>query len=293
MDMEKICDMREARRSMRVRESLKIPDNLVIPAPENGEKRTSKASAPASPPPAEKEKMNVILIGSINCESLKLSGDDHVTLSVTKLIDEELRLSEAIKLLESCPDDIKEASQAVVLHAGGYDFPVVDFVGMDQNLADYKKLIKLASESCPNAKVILSSVLPRLGKDSGLVNQQVSHFNNSLSTFSGNEGMVFQDNDLHFEDSRGVMAVLYDKEDPKGMLLNDNGREKLEITFLTALKDVLFKSKLHQEWAWEYHRTHWWWIKIGPGNDLLPIVCKLLPESVLKYFRWTSLFFFP
>ena len=88
-DMEMICVTREARRSMRVRESLKISDNLVIPAPENGE-RASEASAPASPPPPEEENMNVILVGSSNCESLKLSGDDHVTLSVTRLLDEEL-----------------------------------------------------------------------------------------------------------------------------------------------------------------------------------------------------------
>ena len=216
--------------------NMAIPDDLVIPALENGHKRASEASVPASPPPPEEENMNVILVGSSNCESLKLSGDDQVTLSVTKLVDEELRLSEAIKLLESCPGDIKEACQAVLLHVGGYDFPVV---GMEQNLADYKKLIKLASESCPSAKVILSSVLPRLGKDSSLVNQQVSHFNNILSTFSGNEGMVFQDNDLHFEDSRGVMAVLYDKEDPEGMLLNEEGRQKLEINFLAVLKGIL------------------------------------------------------
>lgn len=194
--------------------------------------------------------MSAILIGGSNCRGLPMHGDDHVDFNIAPLIQGGLSIAEAPEKLEECNEETLRDAEAVIIHVGTCDFPFHDICEMDDSMNKYVELLSNVSTSCPNAQLIVSGLLPRMGKSKQPVNEQIIDFNKKLSKLAYTEqNVTFLDNTVHFKDHRGVIEGLYLQKDRTGIHINGDGKERLSASFQAALKEAMFKNRYEMEWA--------------------------------------------
>ena len=194
--------------------------------------------------------MRTILIGTSNCRGLTLSGDDSMVVENALLSQGGLSIGEAHEKLEEVSTEKLKKCDTVIIHVGSCDFPVQSERKMNENYANYVELLDHVSTKCPQAHVLISSILPRGGDNRESVNGQIHKFNSQLSQLSCREDMIeFVDNDVHFFNDSEVIKELFKGRDATGIHINDVGRARLEASFLQSVKEICFKRKLENEWS--------------------------------------------
>ena len=97
---------------------------------------------------------------------------------------------------------------------------------------------------CPNAHIIMSSILPRAGTNKGRVNSQICDFNNLIRNLAEEElNLHFCDNSVYFQEEEGIIDSLYNDSNTFGIHLNIDGRERLITSITSAIKEVYFHEK--------------------------------------------------
>lgn len=197
--------------------------------------------------------MNAILIGGSNCRDIPLDSDDHIELNIERLIQGGISVAEAHEKLDECSAEILDSTEAVIIHVGTCDFPVNDVTEMEDMHTKYKELVETVSNSCPNAQLLVSSVLPRCGKAN--LNEQINNFNKSLAQLAHEyDKVMFVDNQVHFCDHDGeVIEKLYKAKDKTGVHINEQGKLRLSASFQEALKEALYKIKFEMEFSMRTH----------------------------------------
>ena len=194
--------------------------------------------------------MRTILIGTSNCRGLKLCGDDSMVVENELLSQGGLSIGEAHEKLEEISSEQLKQCDGVIIHVGSCDFPVRSEKEMDENYTNYVELLDHVSKRCPQAHILISSILPRGGNGREVVNGQIHKFNNKLSQLSHSEDRLeFVDNDTHFLSNTEVIKGLFKSRDATGIHVNDAGKARLEVSLLQALKEICFKRKLENEWS--------------------------------------------
>lgn len=192
--------------------------------------------------------VETLLIGGSICRDINLTGDDRFHIKLETLIQGGLCIKEASEKLEECSEEQLRNAQAVIIHVGSCDFPVRDIRELDDNYRNYVELLTSVTDSCPEAQLVIASILPRSGKGQSQVNEQIRDFNSKLAKLSENEDKImFVDTVLHFEDEKGVIDSLYKRKDKSGIHVNTDGRKRLEASLQEAVKETVFKRKLEAE----------------------------------------------
>ena len=161
-----------------------------------------------------------------------------------------MSIGEAHEKLEEISSEQLKQCDGVIIHVGSCDFPVQSEREMDENYTNYAELLDHVSTKCPQAHILISSILPRGGNGRQVVNGQIHKFNNKLSQLSHSEDRLeFVDNDTHFLNDTEVIKGLFKSRDATGIHINDAGKARLEVSLLQALKEICFKRKLVNEWS--------------------------------------------
>ena len=98
----------------------------------------------------------------------------------------------------------------MIIQVGSFDFPVQSEMEIDENYTNYGELLDHVSTKCPQAHILISSILPRGGNGRKVVNDQIYKFNNKLSQLSHSEDLPgFVDNDTHFLSDTEVIKGIF------------------------------------------------------------------------------------
>ena len=137
-----------------------------------------------------------------------------------------MSIEDAHEKLEEVSTDFQKKCDVVVIHVGSCDFPVRNTREMEENYTNYVELLNSISNACPQANILLSSVLPRSGEGKNRVNSQIRSFNQRLNELSQAEQQIdYIENDMHFTDESGVISALFSSRDVTGIHLNEDGNE--------------------------------------------------------------------
>ena len=214
-------------------------------------------SREASPPDSgdahgnggNKAVLNAVMIGTSNCRNLSLQGDDQLCLNMELLPQGGLSIEDAHEKLEEVSTDFQKKCDVVVIHVGSCDFPVRNTREMEENYTNYVELLNSISNACPQANILLSSVLPCSGEGKNRVNSQFRSFNQRLNELSQAEQQInYIENDMHFTDESGVISALFSSKDVTGIHLNEDGKMRLASNIQDALKGICYKRKIQTEW---------------------------------------------
>ena len=194
--------------------------------------------------------LNAIIIGTSNCRNLPLQGDDQLCLNIELLPQGGLSIEDAHEKLEEVSKDFLEKCDAIVIHVGSCDFPIRTDREMEENYTNFVELLNSISSSCPQANILLSSILPRSGEGKVRVNKQIQTFNQRLIDLCQAEQQIdYINNDVHFANESGVISALFASKDVTGIHLNNDGKLRLASSIQDALKEICFKRKMQNEWA--------------------------------------------
>ena len=146
--------------------------------------------------------------------------------------------------LEEVSTDFLKKCDVVVIHVGSCDFPVRNTREMEENYTNYVELLNSISNACPQANILLSSVLPRSGEGKNRVNSQIRSFNQRLNELSQSEQQIdYIENVMHFTDESGVISALFSSRDVTGIHLNEDGKMRLASNIHDALKGICTRER--------------------------------------------------
>ena len=191
--------------------------------------------------------LDVLLIGGSNCRDMVLEGDDQLTLNPTSLIQGGLKITEAVEKLEELNEEKKQSVEAVVIHVGACDFPVMEDRDVDRNYMYYVEAVTTIVKACPKANIIMSSVLPRAGENKATMNSHIRSFNRKIEKHAEEETHLhFCDNTVHFEAEEGVINSLYTDAETFGIHVTPDGKKRLSSSITTVVKEIFFRGKLEE-----------------------------------------------
>ena len=185
-------------------------------------------------------------------EEMDLKGDDVLKINTTMPVEDTMKISTAVEMLDNMSPERKQEIEVAVLHVGTEHFPTKSKHEFDTICADYENLVHKVMDECPKSSIVLSSVLPRAGDDAYKVaiNSCISEFNGKLDTLSkANERnksrLHFVDNAIHYKDETGsIIRGMYIDPDGEGKQINDEGHNRLTSGIIDAIKSVFYQDKL-------------------------------------------------
>ena len=102
------------------------------------------------------------------------------------------------------------------------------------------------STKCPKAAVLISSVLPRNEQLETKTNRQIRLFIGKLKALAEEKAnLIFVDNDSYLADGDPIQSSFYRKNDK--IHLSTNGKIRLAEMLKSTLKEVVYRSKLENE----------------------------------------------
>ena len=127
------------------------------------------------------------------------------------------------------------------MHVGADDFPANEDK-IEELCNDYEELLDEFASAIPQAKIVMSSVLPRAGNDKEGINTQIDFFNlkmNELAQRGGNK-LYICDNTVHFNSEQGVVSLLYSDAETSGINITRDGKNRLASAMTDTIKMIYF-----------------------------------------------------
>ena len=188
--------------------------------------------------------LDVLLIGGSNCRDMNMEGDDQLKLNTSLLIQGGLPIEEMAEKIEELNAETKLNIAAIVVNVGACDFPVKEDRDVKRHYMNYVEGINTIRNDCPKAHIIMSSILPRAGKNKERANSEINLFNKMVQDLAEEEGNLhFCSNSMYFEQEEGVIGSLYKDADTFGIHVNTEGKERLIASITAVIKEVYFKEK--------------------------------------------------
>ena len=166
---------------------------------------------------------NAVFMGGSNVERTELKGDHEITLNVTKICQGGARIETLANKLDEMSSTERQQQDLVIINVGACNFPAESGSTLDSLFGEYTTLVSSVKESCPNATVIMSSVLPNQGEHKEIANEQIKSFNEQLQLFGDDpdDYMIFfcnNDETFYTEDGKIRSNLLEDDVhvSPKG-----------------------------------------------------------------------------
>ena len=195
-----------------------------------------------------KSNVKCLLLGSSNCRGLVIPSDDNLEIQATNYVTDGLKINDAATKLNDIPNDELGKFQAVILHVGSTDFPVSSEKDFDNLCMEYVETLSDISTKCSKAAVVISSVLPRNDQLGTKTNRQISLFYDRLKALADEEThLIFIDNDSYLVDGDHTQSSFFRKNDVGNIHLNTSGKMRLGEILKSALKEVVYRSKLKNE----------------------------------------------
>ena len=95
---------------------------------------------------------------------------------------------------------------------------------MEENYTNFVELPNSISSSCPQANILLSSILTCSVEGKVKVNKRIQIFNQRLIDLCQTEQQIdYIDNDVHFINESGVISALFASKYVTGIHLNNDG----------------------------------------------------------------------
>ena len=181
-----------------------------------------------------------------------MPGDQMLKINLDNHAAGGMPVRETYERLDDVREEMKMSTKMVVLNVGACDFKYevdTDIVSLRDS---YRDLIVDVQQQCPNASLMVSSVLPRSGKGFrskpellGQMNEAILSFNNLLIK------LCDEFSDVHFVDHY-LFAVDSDYNPRKELYdddvhLNDKGKQKLSDAIFGRIKTVFFGTQVRAE----------------------------------------------
>ena len=198
-----------------------------------------------------KFELDVTSFGSSNMRDVKMPGDQNLKINFNNYVAKSMPIREVHERLDDVREEKKGTLPVLVSHVGSCDFVYGQEPNIEGLLGEYVEFIEEAQYQCPNAIIIISSVLPRSGKGSvdakavEYLNGRILSFNNLLRKHCDKTTDVyFVDNYLFAVDpSWNPCKDLYWDD----IHLNQVGKEKLSNSLFGVIATVYFGARLRKE----------------------------------------------
>ena len=197
-----------------------------------------------------KYELDVTSIGSSNMRDVGMDGDQDLKINFHSYVSKGMPIREAHERLDEIDEEEKATLPMMVVNVGACDFKYdreVDILELGMNYGD---LIEEIKYQCPEASIIVSSVLPKSGKGSDeeackKMNEEILSFNSHLRAHC--DPLL----DVHFVDNY-LFSVDREGEPCKALYADDvhlgpRGKEKLSASLFQVIKNVYFGRRLRKE----------------------------------------------
>lgn len=192
-----------------------------------------------------KHNLHLVTLGASNCKDMEMVGDDDLSIELENLCQGGLHISETHEKLDELRQEVKDTLQIVALNIGACDFPKKDQSELQELCNEYAELLAKISDTCPEANIVMSSVLPRAGDGRETVNGQIAWFNEQLLQMGEEPGFHFCNNyTFTLDRNNAVNESLYRDTDTYGIHLNTEGKRLLSTSIFEKVKEVFFRAKL-------------------------------------------------
>ena len=195
--------------------------------------------------------LDVASIGSSNMRDVEMSGDQDLKINFRNHVARGMRIREAHEKLDDFEVEDKKEMPMFVVNVGAADFKHGEETDLIELGIEYVELVEDIRYQCPDASIIVSSILPRSGKG-GIeekvceeTNASILSFNNELRKHCDTEDNVFFVDNYRFvlDEKCDVLKELYEDD----IHLNRNGKKELSLSLFKVIKQVHFGSKLRKE----------------------------------------------
>ena len=197
--------------------------------------------------------VDVIVIGGSNCKTLQknLVGDDELLIKPNVLLEPGLKIEGTTKMIGQLSEKERKEAKIIASHVGTCNFPISDMSGLEFICQVYTEQLLTIRTHCPNAHVIISSIIPRNGNSTAVqeINEQIRQLNTRLRTFSKTEERMHFCNNYTYlvDDKLNVNSKFYKSSDRDGVHLNRDGRKALAEALGGKVRDVYQSFQGFQE----------------------------------------------
>ena len=194
--------------------------------------------------------VEVVAVGGSNCKKLhtNLAGDAEMQIKPTVLCEPGLMIEGMSGLVSQLSPEEGSKVKLVVVHVGTCNFPIQNVLGLEFMYFVYEKQLKNVRALCPNAHIIISSIIPRSGDTPAVleINEQVRQMNERLvSLTDSKEHLHLCNNDSYLlDEQKKVERKFYRSNDRDGVHLNRTGRNALAEALGSRIKEVAITFNL-------------------------------------------------
>ena len=185
----------------------------------------------------------MLVFGGSNCRDTEpfLTDTGNLKINKTNLCVGGQKIASTTNKINDLSDDHKKRVNMVIVHVGSVDFPCTE-EDADHKLENYKQEVEVVHKECPNADIIMSGIIPRLGESelTKETNFQLDNFNKRLDGLKEmNEKFYFIDTSHLYVD--GVLRKeLYKENDRGGLHLNEDGRKVMAEVWLSEVTRLCY-----------------------------------------------------
>ena len=209
---------------------------------EEDSKQTEVSSLLLDQPAMLGHQLKLYSIGASNMAGLEMTGDENLKIDLDNLNNGGLNMNQAYEKLDEIHVEPRKNIKVIVTNFGSVDFSDQGGNDLISLQTKYDRSLRRIRKSCPNAEIIISSILPRNGDTFSDVNEDISNFNTFLRDLcTPGSGLYFCNNYGFILDAfHQVRSGLYKDT----IHLNPEGQRFLSAHLFRAVKFVYFKSLL-------------------------------------------------
>ena len=203
-------------------------------------------SSVVSPTPQmQKHEINVVSIGSSNMHEVKMAGDEELKINFQNLVTGGMKAQFSYVKFDEIENP--ESVDLAVLHVGTCNFKEGETTDVEELKGEFEFLIDALRKKCPEAAIVISSVLPRSSKNS--VNERYKTVN--LNILRLNVALIELCSQL--EDVRFCSNYTFAANEdytPLDDLFNDEvhltaiGKQMLSDNIFECIKNLYFKKSV-------------------------------------------------
>ena len=193
----------------------------------------------------------VVIVGDENAKDVIIGDDD---LDCTGYVIPENEITLVSSTMDREVPVSKDNVKVVLIHVGTASFDKGIATNVNDIFDQYQLMLQQVSVQYHNAKILVSSVLPRAKQnlyqeEFERVNLEITRFNDLVKNYcDGDECLQFLDNDVVFKTDFEVSDHLYKIHNESGIHLGRQGLIMLEDIFKDAIRDAYYEQKLQADY---------------------------------------------